>query len=62
VRGIQQYRYRAAAIVGSWRETRYQAMLDALKAGQADRSLGNGAKIVLREWTTIEESDEPGND
>jgi hypothetical protein len=48
-------------LVGSWRETRYQAMLDALHAGQADRSLGNGSKVVLREWTTIEERDEPGN-
>jgi hypothetical protein len=34
-------------------------MLDALGAGQADRSLGNGAKIVLREWTTVEERNEP---
>ena len=56
-----QYRYSAAAMVGSWRETRYQAMLDALGAGQADRSLGNGAKIVLREWTIVEERDEPRN-
>jgi hypothetical protein len=35
--------------------------VDALNAGQADRSLGNGARIVLREWTTIEKRDEPRN-
>jgi hypothetical protein len=58
---VIQYRYATAAMVGSWRETLYQAMVDALNAGQADRSLGNGARIVLREWTTIEKRDEPRN-
>jgi hypothetical protein len=59
--GVIQYRYSSAVMVGSWRETRTEALLDALHAGQADRRQGKGARIVLREWVTLEEADEPRN-
>ena len=55
------YRFTTPAIIGAWRHSRESAVRDALNAGQATRSPVNGREIELREWVTIEESDEPRN-
>ena len=56
---ITQYRFVAPAIHGVWRNSREQAVEDALKAGQASRDPRTSGKsirgIILQEWTTIEE-------
>lgn len=49
-------------MIGPWRETRREAMLDALDAGQAELGRAKKAPIVLREWCLIEERDEPRNE
>ena len=59
---ITQYRFVAPAIHGDWRESREQAVQDALKAGQAYLESGADGKsirrVFLREWTVIEERDD----
>jgi hypothetical protein len=61
-----QYRFVASSIHGVWRNSREQAVEDALKAGQAYlEPAENGKSIrrtILQEWTTIEERHWPRSD
>lgn len=45
----RRYRYRTKVLVGSWRNTRQQAVEDALKAGQARLGDGEGDTATI-EW------------
>jgi hypothetical protein len=49
------YRYRTKALFGPWRDTRAQAMADALHAGQIRRDEGDRQKLVWLVEGRIEE-------
>jgi hypothetical protein len=59
---VGRYRYRTGVLVGPWRDTREQAVADAVRSNQA-RIDGSGGDLLWLVPGRIEESDgeeEPG--
>jgi hypothetical protein len=53
------FRFRTAALVGRWHTTRQEALVDALRAGQARRLPSGEDAIELKEFVRLEEQEEP---
>lgn len=51
---MTDYRWISKVLVGPWRNTRREAMSDALGANHATLNSGKGAIIVLRAFAMIE--------
>ena len=51
---MTQFRWISKVVVGSWKNTRNDALNDALEHGHASVSTVKGLAIILRPFTSIE--------